>query len=265
MTINFYKRRNMTPVVTYLRTSSNQNVGVDKDSDKRQRSKIDDYVKKNGYSIHKEFYDSGVKGTLDILNRPRFMEMITYCEKQNIKTIVFENSTRLSRDLICQETGFQYLSGLGFSLISVESPDSFVNESPTSVLVRQILGCISQFDKSTIVEKLKSSRDRKKIVNREKGIVDRNGSGKSGGRLRISEKNPDVIDFVVKSRKKDLSYRKISELVESEMDVKISHVGVKNLLDEIEPLRKFERNRKRRKNSLYSSINYHIISSSSQF
>ena len=33
MTINFNKRRNMTPVVTYLRTSSNQNVGVDKDSD----------------------------------------------------------------------------------------------------------------------------------------------------------------------------------------------------------------------------------------
>ena len=74
----------MTPVVTYLRTSSNQNVGVDKDSDKRQRSKIDDYVKKNGYSIHKEFYDSGVKGTLDILNRPRFMEMITFCDKKNI-------------------------------------------------------------------------------------------------------------------------------------------------------------------------------------
>ena len=132
----------MTPVVTYLRTSSNQNVGVEKDSDTRQRLKIDDYVKKNGYSIHKEFYDSGVKGTLDILNRPQFMEMITYCDKKNIKTIVFENSTRLSRDLICQETGFQYLSGLGFTLISVESPDSFVDESPTSVLVRQILGCM---------------------------------------------------------------------------------------------------------------------------
>ena len=248
MTINFNKRRNMTPVCTYLRTSSNQNVGVEKDSDTRQRLKIDDYVKSNGYSIHKEFYDSGVKGTLDILNRPRFMEMITYCDKKNIKTIVFENSTRLSRDLICQETGFQYLSGLGFTLISVESPDSFVDESPTSVLVRQILGCISQFDKSTIVEKLKSSRERKKIINRDKGIFDRNGKGKSGGRLRISEKNPDVIDFVVKSRKKKLSYRRISELVESEMDVKISYVGVKNLLDEIEPLRKFERNRKRRKN-----------------
>ena len=233
--------------VSYYRTSSLTNVGEDKDSLKRQKSVVHRWCRNNGYEIEGEFYET-MSGDNEILTRPKFVEMLDFCESHDVKTIVFENSTRLSRDLICQETGFQYLSGLGFTLISVESPDSFVDESPTSVLVRQILGCISQFDKSTIVEKLKSSRDRKKIINRDKGIIDRNGKGKSGGRLRISEKNPDVIDFVVKSRKKKLTYRRISELVESEMDVKISYVGVKNLLDEIEPLRKFERNRKRRKN-----------------
>ena len=48
-------------------------------------------------------------------------------------------------------------------------------------------------------------------------------------------------------RKEGLSYRKISERVDSEMGVKVSYVGVKNLLDEIVPLKKFERNLKRRK------------------
>ena len=244
----------MTPVVTYLRTSSSSNVGDDKDSHKRQRTKIKDFVKRNGYEIQGEFYDQGVSGSLDILNRPEMMKMMVFCESTGIRTIIFENSTRLSRDLICQESGWEYLKNLGFTLISVDSPESFVSESPTSVLVRQILGCISQFDKSTIVEKLKSSRDRKKVVNRERGIVDRKGEGKVSGRKRISETHPEIVSLVTKSRKDGLSFRKISELVETEEGVKISYVGVKRLLEEIEPLRKFERNRKRRKTTKTETV-----------
>ena len=131
----------------------------------RQKSSVKRYCDSVGSSIKGEFYDKGVTGTLDILNRPQFVEMISFCDKNDIKTIVFENSTRLSRDLICQETGFQYLSGLGFTLISAESPESFVDDSPTATLIRQVLGCISQFDKSQIVQKLQSGRMKKSMIN----------------------------------------------------------------------------------------------------
>ena len=237
----------MKKAVSYLRTSSSVNVGVDKDSHKRQRAKINKFAKKNGFSIDGEFYDKGVSGSLDILNRPEIMKLMVHCETTEIRTIIFENSSRLSRNLICSEVGHEYLKNLGFTLISADSPESFVSESAESVLVRQMLSCIAQFDLSTITQRLKSARDRKKFVNRDSGIFDRQGEGKVGGRKRSSEINSEIVPFAKKLRKSGLSYRKISEMVGSEMGVAISHTGVKNLFDEIAPLKKYERNLRRRK------------------
>lgn len=42
-----------------------------------------------------------------------------------------------------------------------DSPDSFVSDTPTAVLIRQILGAVAQFDKATLVHKLRGARDRK--------------------------------------------------------------------------------------------------------
>jgi len=48
-------RKNITPAIAYLRTSSSANVGEDKDSDKRQRAAIDAFAKRAGYEIVAEF------------------------------------------------------------------------------------------------------------------------------------------------------------------------------------------------------------------
>ena len=65
------------------------------------------------------------------------------------------------------ETGFQYLTSLGYKLISVANPNTFIEDTPTATLIRQVLGVISQFEKSQIVEKLKGARKRKKVVNKK--------------------------------------------------------------------------------------------------
>ena len=41
----------LKPAVAYLRTSSAENVGADKDSDKRQRAAIEAFVKRAGFTI----------------------------------------------------------------------------------------------------------------------------------------------------------------------------------------------------------------------
>ena len=143
---SYYKGHMSKKVVGYFRTSSKSSVGEDKDSGKRQRHSVHSFCKTKGWNVVEDFWDKGVSGTLDVLNRPSFMEMLNYCEENEINTIVFENSSRMSRDLICMETGFQYLSSLGYTLISVDSPETFVDNTPTSVLIRQVLGCISQFE-----------------------------------------------------------------------------------------------------------------------
>ena len=44
-------------VVAYYRTSSQSNVGTDKDSLKRQKHSVENYTKSNGMVIIKDFYD----------------------------------------------------------------------------------------------------------------------------------------------------------------------------------------------------------------
>jgi hypothetical protein len=46
------------------------------------------------------------------------------------------------------------------TLIAADSPASFLDDGPTSKLIRQILGALSEFDKAMIVAKLKGARDR---------------------------------------------------------------------------------------------------------
>ena len=60
-----------------------------------------------------------------------------------------------------QLAGHDYLKGLGVDLIPAAAPDHFTEDTPTAVLVRQVLGAIAQFEKTTLVLKLKAARDRK--------------------------------------------------------------------------------------------------------
>ena len=255
LTINFHYRGNMdTNVVGYYRTSSSSNVGNDKDSRKRQKHSVETYTKSNGMNLVAEFYDKGVSGTKEILNRTSFMEMLNYCEDNSIDTIVFESSDRLSRDLIVMETGFQYLTSLGYKLISVANPNTFIEDTPTATLIRQVLGVISQFEKSQIVEKLKGARKRKKTLNKNRGIISRNGKGKVEGRKFLTEKHPELFDLVVSYRKmidrkthQPFSYRKISALIKEEHNLSISFNSVKRILEDVVRIKREDRNRKRRK------------------
>src|SRR5271170_5611402 len=52
------------------------------------------------------------------------------------------------------------------TLIAADSPSSFLDDGPTSKLIRQILGRVSEFDKVMAVAKLKGTSDR---VGRQRG------------------------------------------------------------------------------------------------
>lgn len=62
------------------------------------------------------------------------------------------------------------------TLIPATAPDFFIADTPTAVLVRQVLGAIAQFDKASTVAKLKAARERKRLA-----------SGKCEGRKRDAD------------------------------------------------------------------------------
>jgi hypothetical protein len=47
-------------------------------------------------------------------------------------------------------------------LVRASAPDFFVEDTPTAVIVGQVLGAIAQVDKATTVAKLRAARDRKR-------------------------------------------------------------------------------------------------------
>jgi len=63
-----------------------------------------------------------------------------------------------------QEVGFAKLQALGIKLVAADSPQSFLDDTPTSKLIRQILGAVSEFDRAMVVAKLKGARDRNRAL-----------------------------------------------------------------------------------------------------
>ena len=143
--------------IAYLRTSSAANVGADKDSDRRQRAAIAAFAKTHGYRLVDEFYDAAVSGADPVTERPGFKAMLDRIAGNGVRVILVESPDRFARDLAVQLTGHDYLRSLGVGLVPTSAPDFFTTDTPIAVLVRQILGAVSQFEKANLVAKLRSS------------------------------------------------------------------------------------------------------------
>jgi DNA invertase Pin-like site-specific DNA recombinase len=195
--------KELKKAVAYLRTSSKTNVSKDeggddkdpvtidgKDSDKRQRAAIAKYAKAAGYEIIGEYYDKAVKGSDPVTNRPEFARMLTALLANGARTIIVESPDRFTRDLAQQLLGHDMLKDLGFTLIAASAPTHFLEDTPTAIMVRQILGSVSEFEKTTLVAKLKAARDRKRKI-----------TGKCGGRKSHAELRPEVVALAKKLRR----------------------------------------------------------------
>jgi DNA invertase Pin-like site-specific DNA recombinase len=151
----------MKTACAYYRTSSITNVGPDKDSLLRQRDAVRSYAALHGLEIVKEFYDPGVSGADAVLTREGFSAMLAYMLGNGARTVLVEDASRFARDLIVQLTGHDLLKSKGITLIPVNAPSHFEDETPTATMVRSILGAVSQFEKEALVLKLRKARDRK--------------------------------------------------------------------------------------------------------
>ena len=123
-----------------------------------------------------------MSGADSIDSRAGFLEMLGYMRRNGARTILVENASRFARDLAVQLAGHDFLKSLGVALIPATAPDFFTEDTLTAVLVRQVLGAIAQFDKASLVARLKAARDRKIA----RGI-------KCGGRKSYAEARPELI------------------------------------------------------------------------
>lgn len=189
------------PAVAYLRTSSATNVGEGKDSHTRQLGAIEGFAKRSGYVIRQPaYYDAAVSGADAIDVRPGFRALLSYlADNADVRVILVETANRFARDLIVQETGYRLLQERGIELIAVDSPSGFLDDTPTAQLVRQVMGAIAQFEKTSLVAKLRGARQRKRAA-----------VGKCEGRKSLAEVRPEVVTLARKLRRKRATGRRLS-------------------------------------------------------
>src|SRR5215813_10761581 len=192
--------RKRIDAVGYLRTSSAANVGEGKDSDKRQRRKIEAFAKRAGFNVVDWFYDPATSGNDDIKSRPGFAALLDRIEANGVCTVLIEDATRFARKLMTQELGIIALAERGVTVLTAGGDDLTNTDDEMKVAMRQIAGAFAQLEKARLVRKLKEARDRK-----------REETGKCGGRRSYAERDAALVEMArrLSQQRPRLSLRKI--------------------------------------------------------
>jgi DNA invertase Pin-like site-specific DNA recombinase len=149
----------------YIRVSGDsQSEG---DGPARQQEKITKAASTLGVTIVRWFFDDGVAGKVETLNRPQFALMWSLLNG-DVTTVVFEKLDRLSRELFVQELAIRDARKAGVTLISADEGNAMASnvdsQDVARKLYRQMMGVIGEYDKDSIVLRLRAARQRVKAA-----------------------------------------------------------------------------------------------------
>ena len=134
---------------------------LDGDGPQRQRDAIEAFAQAHDATILKWFVESHT-GT-DLEGRPEFQKMRQELAANGTRMVIVERIDRLARDILIQEMVLADFRKNGIELKSATPcEDDLCGTDPTRTLVRQILGCFAQYERSMIILKLNAGRARKR-------------------------------------------------------------------------------------------------------
>ena len=152
----------MTMAYAYLRTSSAAN--ADGDSPYCQNDAIMRYAVVAGIEVVACFWDDDVAGSDAIEKRKGFDGLLAAAVANDVRLVIVEDEGRFARLLLTQELGVMLLAAKGIRVVTASGYD-MTDGDPAKVMIRQIAGAFSQYEKAKIVQKLKDARQR--VINKE--------------------------------------------------------------------------------------------------
>jgi DNA invertase Pin-like site-specific DNA recombinase len=204
---------NLARAAAYLRVSTDQQAesgyGLDV-----QRDKITTWARANGYRITAWHSDEGISGTAGLDGRPGLAGCFRDVEASPGTTLLVYRLDRLSRKLADQIVWTEQLEARGHPVVSVMEPD--VGNDEMRDLVRNMLGAISQYERATIVRRMKDGR-----ASKSQGGGYAYGSPAYGQRAEHGElvQDPEqqlVIDRMADERARGASLRDIANMLNTE-------------------------------------------------
>jgi DNA invertase Pin-like site-specific DNA recombinase len=152
-------------VVGYLRVSTDaqaeRGFGLDV-----QEQAIRQWAKRENKVLTELFPDAGVSGSNGLESRVALPEALSAMKEGGAEGLVVYRLDRLARDLVLQETLLMEIKRLGCYVYSTAGGEAGYladdPEDPSRRLIRQILGAVSEYERSMINLRLRSGRQRKK-------------------------------------------------------------------------------------------------------
>ena len=132
--------------VLYLRVSTGE-----QRTDAQEKA-LREYVARRGWKIQKIYRDQGESGASS--NRPALNELLKDCRQGTADVILVWKFDRFARSLKQLMSGLEMCRALGIDFVSVtEAVDTSL---PAGELFFQLIGAVSQFERSLIGERVRS-------------------------------------------------------------------------------------------------------------
>jgi DNA invertase Pin-like site-specific DNA recombinase len=176
---------------------------------KRQTEELKEYSQKMGFQVVKTFEEK-ISGGKNNEDRPKLMEMINYIKENKVDKVLCWELSRLGRNTIEVLKTIKLLNDNCISLFiknyNIETLNDKCEINPLSQFMIQILTSVSEMEKTTIRQRVKSGYDQFRKNGGKVGRKD--GFRKDKDLLLLEHKD------VVKLLKQDYSVRKVMKLTD---------------------------------------------------
>lgn len=192
----------MNVVVYYRVSTDDQHLGIE-----AQRTMVQEFCTKNGFSIVEENTDHGVSGGLEIDKRPALLKCLDAIDDGKAKALVVAKRCRLARD--------GYVAAMVYRLVErkdakVLCADGVANgDSPEDSLLRGMLDLFAQYERELIRARTRAALAQKRKRQEHTGGHAPFGFSVEGGKLIRCEREQACIKTAKSLRERGLSLRRI--------------------------------------------------------
>lgn len=206
-------------LTAYLRVSTDRQAEEGLGLEIQERA-IRKWAKTHGHKVIAVHKDEGISGSNGLDTRIGLADALEDARSGAADALAVYRLDRLARDLIVQETLLAEVKRMGKQVVSTSaSEDAYLvddPDDPSRKLIRQVLGAVSEYERSMIALRLKAGRARKA----EKGGY-AHGAPPFGYRADGGELVPDETEYpalrrMLELHAEGLSTRKIAARLEAE-------------------------------------------------
>jgi DNA invertase Pin-like site-specific DNA recombinase len=206
-------------IVGYVRVSTASQVedGLGLDV---QKAALQTWCKTNRHRLTSIQSDEGISGAKELEHRPGLAEAIALVKDGQAKGIVVPRLDRLARDLIIQETILAEIRRIGGEVFSTSSGEAAYltddPDDPSRKLIRQVLGAVSEYERSMVALRLRNGRQRKAQMGGYASGAPAFGFEARDGDLIESQDEQFTIKRIAELRASGASLRSVCMALESE-------------------------------------------------